>query len=235
MLWHYILIKYCFAWIQLDDWVLCRIYKKSKNTLLSNSTTEEAASVQDNKQDQEEEQLFKDTILPIFSNDHKNPMIPDLQNTLISQKSLSFSNLLDATDFSMLSSFLNENHSNNNPTPPLLLPSEGFSYGNLDQESEETPQNNITTTTSNSYLFHKYPSSPYMENMIRCKRQISNMDEDMPYYPSKKYKSSPSCNFPNNTNFQDQNPQWNHFLLKQSLMNNQQLLLGGPPHLQFHG
>ncbi|XP_027357850.1 NAC transcription factor 29-like [Abrus precatorius] len=198
--------------MRLDDWVLCRIYKKSKHAL---SSTTEAASVQVNdQQDQtEEEELIKDTLLPI-SKSH----VPSLQNTLISQKSISFSNLLDATDYSMLSNILSENHFNN------PIPSSGF---NCETMNQELPQGQNYTATTNSNLFQKNPSIPYMENMMRPKRQLSNIDEDA-LYPSKKFHSS-SCNFPN-TNLQNQNPQWN-FLSKQPLMNQQ--LLPVPQYLPF--
>ncbi|RDY07917.1 NAC transcription factor 47, partial [Mucuna pruriens] len=189
----------------LDDWVLCRIYKKSKH---AESSTREAGTVQVNEQDQaEEEEQIKDTLLPISKS-----LVPSPQATLISQKSLSFSNLLDATDYTMLSTILSENHSNY-PTP-----SEGlFNCENMDQDTPQNYHNN------NSYLFQKNP----LENMTRPKRQLSNIDQDM-LYPSKKYHSS-SCNF-SNTNLQNQNPQWN-FMFKQPFMNHQ--LHPGPEYLRF--
>lgn len=201
--------------MRLDDWVLCRIYKKTKHTL---SSTEEATVVGD--QDHAEEHIFKDTLLPISN---KTPT-PPLQNTLISQKSLSFSNLLDAMDYSMLRNFLSEteNHSN----------SADFNSGN-DYMNQQPSQIN----TNNSYMLQKNPqllnpSGPNIENMRpnNNKRQFSsNVEEDMLLYPSKKYLSS-SCNFPND-NVKYENPQWS-YLMKQPLMN-QQLLLG--PHLRFQG
>ncbi|XP_027353578.1 NAC transcription factor 29-like [Abrus precatorius] len=191
--------------MRLDDWVLCRIYKKSKYSVSSTETPTGVGEV-----DQAEEHLFKDTLLPIS----KSPTISQ-NNTLISQKSVSFSNLLDAMDYSVLSSFLSENHSN----PPGIGTSAGFNSGNLDHQS--SPINNYT----NSYMFQKNPQSnpsvPSLEN-IRPKRQFSNIDEDT-LYPSKKYLSS-SCNFPS-INAQYDNPQWNYHM--------KQLLLG--PHLQFQG
>ncbi|KAL2320439.1 hypothetical protein Fmac_029408 [Flemingia macrophylla] len=189
--------------MRLDDWVLCRIYKKSKHALTSTEATIGVGEV-----DQAEENLLE-TLLPIS----KAPS-PPLENTLISQKSVSFSNLLDAMDYSVLSNFLSENHSN----PAGVGSSAGFNTGNLDQQS----------SPNHSYMFQKNPqlnhSVSNMENM-RPKRQVSNIDEDT-LYPSKKY----SCNFPN-INAQYENPQWNH-LMKQSMFN-QRLLLG--PHLQFQG
>lgn len=186
--------------VQLDDWVLCRIYKKSKCAL---SPTEAGTGV--GEVDQAEEQLLNDTVFP---------------NTLISQKSVSFSNLLDAMDYSMLSSFLSENHYNQTGTGS----SAGFN--NLDQQSS-------TINTTNGYMFQMKNtqlnhSASNTEN-TRPKRELSNIDEET-VYPSKKYLSS-SCNFTNiNAQF-EKNPQWNN-LMKQSLLN-QQLLLG--PHLQFQG
>ncbi|TKY46217.1 NAC transcription factor NAM-A1 [Spatholobus suberectus] len=131
--------------MRLDEWVLCRIYKKSKHAV--SSTTEAAAVQVMNEQDQaEEEEQIKDTLLPIF----ESTLVPPPQATLISQKSLSFSNLLDATDYSMLSSILSENHSHY-PTPSEAL----FNCENLDQESPQNYYNN-----NNSYLFQKNPSVP---------------------------------------------------------------------------
>ncbi|XP_057437669.1 NAC transcription factor 47 [Lotus japonicus] len=186
--------------MRLDDWVLCRIYKKSKCAL---SPTEAGTGV--GEVDQAEEQLLNDTVFP---------------NTLISQKSVSFSNLLDAMDYSMLSSFLSENHYNQTGTGS----SAGFN--NLDQQSS-------TINTTNGYMFQMKNtqlnhSASNTEN-TRPKRELSNIDEET-VYPSKKYLNS-SCNFTNINAQLEKNPQWNH-LMKQSLLN-QQLLLG--PHLHFQG
>ncbi|CAJ1795236.1 unnamed protein product [Sphenostylis stenocarpa] len=202
--------------MRLDDWVLCRIYKKSKHALTSTEAIVGVGEV-----DEAEEHLFKETLLPILKSPTPPPPPPP-QNTLMSQKSVSFSNLLDAMDYSVLSSFLSENHSN----PPGIGSSAGFNSENLEQQS--SPINN----PANSYTFQKNtqlnPSLSNMENM-RPKRQLSDIDEET-LYPSKKYLSS-SCNFPTNINPPYENPQWN-YLVKQSLLN-QRLLLG--PHLQFQG
>ncbi|KAG4939419.1 hypothetical protein GLYMA_16G151500v4 [Glycine max] len=210
--------------MRLDDWVLCRIYKKFKHAV--SPTTEAASTLQviNEQLDQavvEEEEQIKDTLLPILKNN--NTFVPPPQATiLMSQKSLSFSNLLDATDYSMLSTILSENHSNNYPTP-----SETSLFNNCENLDQEiTPQNYYINDTNsinnNSYLFQKNPSN--MENIARPKRHLPNMDheDNMLLYPLKKYHSS-SCNFPN-TNLQNQNPQWN-FMFKQPLMS--------PQYLQF--
>lgn len=190
----------------MDDWVLCRIYKKSKHSLTS--ITEASQTVEVKEQDEaEEEEQMKETFS--FS---PPLLLPTPQATLISQKSLSFSNLLDATDFSMLRTILSENHNNSTNYPNTTL----FNSENLDHE---TPQNFYTNNTdiNNSTCFvQKNPSV------------ISNMDENM-MYPPKKHHSSSYCNFANTT-LQNQNPQWN-FMFKQPHMNRQ--LLPGPQYLQF--
>ncbi|KAG5062382.1 hypothetical protein AAZX31_02G066200 [Glycine max] len=198
--------------MRLDDWVLCRIYKKTKHAV--SPTTEAASStlqvINEQLDQAEEEEQIKDNLLPILKNN--TTLVPPQQTTLLmSQKSLSFSNLLDATDYSMLSTILSENNHSNN----YLTPSEALfnNCENLDQEI--TPQNYYYNNNTNSYLFQKNPS--HMENMARPKRHLSNMDheDNMILYPSKKYQSS-SCNFPNS------NPQWN-FMFKQPLMSPQYL------------
>ncbi|KAJ7976348.1 NAC domain protein [Quillaja saponaria] len=188
--------------MRLDDWVLCRIYKKCK--FVSPPTTEAVAR---GEQEQEEEHHFRDTLLPSFKSSPDN-------NTLVPQKSLSFSNLLDAMDYSMLSTFLSENQSN---------PSEKFG-----STLEQSFCDNSNNSSSSSYLFGKLPqldsSVPIMET--RLKRQRSNIEEDM-LHPSKKYMNY--CNSSINT-IQSDIPQCS--LQNQSLLN-QQLLLS--PHFQFHG
>lgn len=185
--------------MRLDDWVLCRIYKKSKCALTSTESSETMVG----EVEHAEETQFQETLFPIT----KNTTSP-LQNTLMSQKSVSFSNLLDAMDYSMLSSFLSENSNN----PSGIGTSSGFNTENFNQ------QQSSHINTCNNYMSQKNPQSNTL------KHQLSNVDEDM-LYPSKKYLSS-SCNFPNN------NSQYENYLMKQSLMN-QQLLLG--PHHQYQG
>ncbi|KAK4272295.1 hypothetical protein QN277_020871 [Acacia crassicarpa] len=205
--------------MRLDDWVLCRIYKRSR---YAESPTAEAETLVAD-QDPPEEHI----VLP----GSQSPSPPQ-QNNLISQKSLSFSNLLDATDFSILSSLLSDNYS----TQPGFESSAAADNSNSEviNLNQQSFQNNHT---NNSYdLFQRTPllmnhsSLQNMEKYNMHKRQISGLDEEASY-PSKRYLSS-SCSFPNNnTNHQLDSPQWN-FPLKQSLLN-QQLLLG--PHLRFQG
>ncbi|XP_059463068.1 NAC transcription factor 47-like [Corylus avellana] len=184
--------------MRLDDWVLCRIYKKSITTLPPTA-------------DQEEEEE-EDTILPSL----KSPLG---HNTLMPQKSSSFSNLFDAMDYSVLSSLLSDNHCN-----PPGLESTLFNWGSLDQLPllNDSTITSTSTSTTTSYLFQKLPQLNYTENQL--KRQHSNLDEDM-LYPAKKRMNS--CSFSNSTS-QSDIPQYN--ILNQSFFN-QQLLLS--PHLQF--
>lgn len=217
--------------VQLDDWVLCRIYKKSKCALSSTGETEATVGVGD--VDQAEEHQFKDTLFPISKGSTPSPPHQNT-NTLMTQKSVSFSNLLDAMDYSMLSSFLSSENQHSNPTSGII------GSNALDQQSSPII-NTSNNNNSSCYMFHQKNSTQLnpssvsnMENNnnIRLKRQLSNIDEDNTLlYPSKKYLKSSSCNFPNNINAQFESPQWN-YLMKQSLLN-QQLLLG--PHLQFQG
>ncbi|KAK7290607.1 hypothetical protein RIF29_05152 [Crotalaria pallida] len=195
--------------MRLDDWVLCRIYKKAKYSISSTDATGD--------QDQLEDKLFKDTLFQSTKESPTPPPPPSQNNTLISQKSLSFSNLLDAMDYSILSSFLSEteNHSYN---PPLIA-SGDEGYKNIDH------QQTSSTNTNNSFMFQiNSPSVSNIEN-VRPKRQLDE-DNMQLYHPSKKYLSS-SCNLPN-TNI----AQCNYFM-KQTLLNHQQLLLS--PHLRFQG
>lgn len=214
--------------LQLDDWVLCRIYKKSKYADSPSPTSEAEVAVAEQDIAEDQNQMLRS--LPSSSKP------PPPHSTLISQKSLSFSNLLDATDYSMLSSFLSESQS----TPPGFGPGAfNFNSGIPNPDHPSPPLLNNNNTTNSSFVFqkthqtqilnHPQPLLPNMENNMQ-KRQLSGVDEDASY-PSKKYQVASSCNFPNNTNPQYQNPQWN-FLLKQSLLN-QQLLLG--PRLGFQG
>ncbi|XWS64811.1 hypothetical protein CRYUN_Cryun05aG0035900 [Craigia yunnanensis] len=195
--------------MRLDDWVLCRIYKKSHAL---SSTSAAATSNQDQEEEEEEaEHFIKGALLPALKS-------PPGNNTLQPQKSCSFSNLLDAMDmdYSMLRSFLADNQCNTTG-----YESSSFSFGNLEQH----PVNNYTNS---NMLLQKLPqlnsSVPNMENKL--KRQYSNIDEDY-LHPSKKLISS--CSYSNSTSQSDMT-QYN--FLNQSFFN-QNLLPS--PHLQFQG
>ncbi|GMI84515.1 NAC domain containing protein 47, SPEEDY HYPONASTIC GROWTH [Hibiscus trionum] len=123
--------------MRLDDRVLCRIYKKFH-----------ALSANDQVAEEDEAERF----------------IADKNNNVISlqpQKSCSFSNLLDATDYSMLSSFLADN------------------------------QCNTTGYESSSFGFRNIEQPPVSSDGSRLlqKRQCSSIDEDY-LEPSRKHIGS---------------------------------------------
>lgn len=204
---------------QLDDWVLCRIYKKSHGLSSTSSSAAAAATASDQDQEEEEtEQFIQDALLvpalrsPAAGNNNYN-------NTLQPQKSCSFSNLFDAMDYSMLSSFLADNQCNTagyEPSP--------FSFGNFEPP---LTNNNYTNSSSSNMLLQKLPSPvPNVENKL--KRQYSSIDEDNYLNPPKKFISS--CSYNNSTSQSDHMTHYN--FLNQSFIN-QSLLLS--PHLQFQG
>lgn len=190
--------------MRLDDWVLCRIYKKSH----ASTTTPMAAS----DQEEEEEQVVHETLLP-------NPSMNNM-TTLKPQKSCSFSNLLDAMDYSLISSFLSDFQGTETgfefPPPPNPNTADQSMFNNY--------------TNSYGHVQQKLPhlsSSPQIGDENRLKRQHSVVDEEIFLNPSKKIINS--CSFSNSIN-QNDVPQYN--FLNQSFLN-QQLLLS--PHLQFQG
>lgn len=200
---------------QLDDWVLCRIYKKS-HALSAIS----AASDQE-QEEEEAEQFIQDALLPALKSPPSNN---NYNTTLQPQKSCSFSNLLDAMDYSMLSSLLADNTTG-------FESSNSFSFGNyqLEQPDQVNNYTNISSSSNNMFL-QKLPQLnspvPNMENKL--KRQYSGgIDEDYLLQPSKKLISS--CSYRNSSS---QSDMAQHNFLNQSFFN-QSLLLS--PHIQFQG
>ncbi|KAL4325850.1 hypothetical protein GQ457_11G015020 [Hibiscus cannabinus] len=192
--------------MRLDDWVLCRIYKKSH--ALSSTSAAENDRVQE---EDEAEQFIQDALLPALESPSTN------NNNAISlhpQKSCSFSNLLDATDYSMLSSFLADNQCN---TTGFESPSFGF------RNIEQPP-----AVGGDSRLLQKLPqlnsSVPSMGN--KFKRQYSSIDED--YLESSK-KHIGSCS---NTKSTSQPDMTQYNLLNQQFLNHNLLL---NHHFQFQG
>ncbi|PQM42623.1 NAC transcription factor 29 [Prunus yedoensis var. nudiflora] len=141
--------------MRLDDWVLCRIYKKS-----------------------------------------------NVSSSAAPQKSSSFSNLLDAMDYSLLTSFLADGQYSN-PTGTGLQ------------------------STPNRFPCSRTAAIPSTEN--RLKRHDHPIADDHGLlYPSKKYVNS-NCSF-NNATIQSDNISQGH-LLNHSLLNHQQLVLSSPQFL----
>ncbi|KAE8684067.1 ONAC010 protein [Hibiscus syriacus] len=219
--------------MRLDDWVLCRIYKKT-NALSSTATISAATSDQE---EEEAEQFIKDALLPAAI---KTP--PPTNNALQPQKSCSFSNLLDAMDYSLLSSFLSDNQCNGFGFEPY-----SFTFPNIEHPLMNNYTTNGTTTTttttnnnnnnnissistgsnSSSMTVQKLPqlssSVPNMEHKL--KRQYSSIDEDYLLNPSKK----PCCSYSDSSSQTDMT---HYNFLNQSFFN-PSLLLGS--HIQFQG
>lgn len=216
-------IYFCF--LQLDDWVLCRIYKKTHASPPSASAAAAAASDHDHEEeDEEEEQYVQETLLPSL----KNPLS---NKSLMPQKSSSFSNLLDAMDYSMLRTFLSDhNQFNINPTGYDSTPSSLLNGAIPEQNFFSNC--NPPANSSSSYLIQKLPqlSNPIPNIENKLKRPFSSVDEDMHHHPSKKLLNS--CSFTNSTSQTDIAYHQYNFLNQPFL--NQQLLLN-PHHLQFQG
>ncbi|KAK4743666.1 hypothetical protein SAY87_009978 [Trapa incisa] len=83
--------------MRLDDWVLCRIYKKS-NVVPASTAIPAVDHDQEEEGEEEEEHIITPQDTKPLTSFHSNNLLP--------QKSPSFPNLLDATDFAMLSSLL---------------------------------------------------------------------------------------------------------------------------------
>ncbi|KAG6750735.1 hypothetical protein POTOM_045244 [Populus tomentosa] len=202
--------------MRLDDWVLCRIYKKSQALT---SSPRALISSEHDQEEEEQQQFVQETLLPISN---KNP--------LMSQKSCSFSNSFDAMDYSMFSSFLADTPFN--PTGFESNPTLNSTATQLDQLffSNSNSASNSNTTSSGSFLQKLPQLNTSMPNMQgnKLKRQLPHIDEDL-LHPSKKFMNS--CSFTNtNNNTQTDMGQYN--FLSQTFLD-QQLLFS--PHLQFLG
>ncbi|KAM7269165.1 hypothetical protein ACFE04_024662 [Oxalis oulophora] len=150
--------------MRLDDWVLCRIYKKSQSASLTTIT--EAAS----DQELEEEKFIQDILLPTLKT-------PPSNNTLMTHKSSSFSNLLDAMDYSLLGSFLSDNQTNNYES----------------SEQDQPCLSNYANMNSYDYLDRKLPrliSTPTPDNKLKR----HHVPDDDLWHPSKKLVNSCSSN-----------------------------------------
>lgn len=198
--------------MRLDDWVLCRIYKKT-------NVVHPTASIPSDQE--EEEQFIQDALLPILKSGEQ-------QDSIKPQKSSSFSNLLDAMDYSILSSFLADCPGTSTGLDQhSSIP--GFNAGCLDHQ---TFFNGYPGSNSGSHhMLQKLPQLQFsapttVEN--RLKRQLSTgSGDDHGQAPPKKYINS--CSFINST-MHSEIPQ-NNFM--NQLFLNQQYFLS--PELQFQG
>ncbi|XP_011034424.1 PREDICTED: NAC transcription factor 29-like [Populus euphratica] len=208
--------------MRLDDWVLCRIYKKSQALISSPRAliSSEHDQEEEEEHQQQQQQFVQENLLPTSN-----------KNTLMSQQSCSFSNLLDAMDSSMWSSFLADNPFN--PTGFESNPTLNSSTATqLDQPffSNSNCASNSNSTSSCSFLQKLPQLNTSMPNVQenKLKRQLPHIDEDL-LHPSKKFMNS--CSF-SNTNNNTQTDMGQYNFLSQPFLD-QQLLLS--PHLQFLG
>ncbi|KAF5735257.1 putative transcription factor [Tripterygium wilfordii] len=205
--------------MRLDHWVLCRIYRKSNV-----STSIAAATSGQEEEEEEQKQFVQDPPLPALKT-------PVSHNRLNPQKSSSFSNLLDALDYSFLTNFLSDNQGNQTG---FDFSTAAFNITTATQDQAFSSTGGNIGSSSGSYMIPKLPplnnsSAPNMENKL--KRQNSITDDDILNHPSKKLINS--CSFTSNSPTQpDHTPQQYNFL-NHSFLINQQLLLS--PHLQFQG
>lgn len=183
--------------LQLDDWVLCRIYKKSHASLSSPDVASATSDGQEHEENNNEPFVVSETLLPNLANDQ----------TLKRQQS-SFSNLLDATDLTFLTNFLNETPENRNESEF------SFMFGDFSNPD----------IYGNHYLGHKLPqlSSPTSETRV-----IGNKRERVDYAEEMMNNSKKINNFSYNIDH------WDHSLIQQSSFLNQELLIS--PHLQYQG
>ncbi|CAN8260499.1 unnamed protein product [Cochlearia groenlandica] len=185
--------------MRLDDWVLCRIYKKSHAPL---SSLDFVASTTSDQEHHEE--------------NNKEPFI--VQETLMSQdqtlnrqksSSCSFSNLLDATDLTFLTNFLNE-------TPENRVESEfSLMFGNISNPN----------IYGNYYLDQKLPqlSSPTSETSV-----VGNKRERLDFAEETMNTSKKIMNRFSYNNSMD------HSMIQPSSFLNQEMFMS-PPHLQYKG
>ncbi|CAH2055141.1 unnamed protein product [Thlaspi arvense] len=186
--------------MRLDDWVLCRIYKKS-HASLSSPDVASVTSEQEHEENDNEPFVVSETLLPNLANDR----------TLKRQKS-SFSNLLDATDLTFLTNFLNE-------TPENRPESEfSFMFGNFSNPD----------ICGNRYLDQKLPqlSSPASETSV-----IGNKRERLDFAEETMNTSKTMIN---NFSYNNSIDHLDHSMVQQSSFLNQDILMSRP-HLQYQG
>ncbi|CAN1247215.1 NAC transcription factor 47 [Linum grandiflorum] len=179
--------------LQLDDWVLCRIYKKSHpNSFI---TTDASVSSTTADPDQDEEEDHQRHFYFVTS---KSPAITN-QAPLLPQKSSSFSNLCDATDhdYSLLSNFLSDPQFVINPPPPLTEATDSI-VTTTTMTMDHQQSNNL------SYLHHKvlpdHQSTKMMTTRPKRERSNSNQDVSMGTHSKKSRTINNTWSFINDNN-----------------------------------
>lgn len=191
-----------FRTFQLDDWVLCRIYNKP-------NVLPPATAVPPIDQDQEEEEEPFITAQGTKLQSPASFPSSNTGNTLEPQKSSSFSNLLDAMDYAMLSGIFSDSSTQLDNLSFLEQPEPALNHG-----------------VAPSYPEHQ---GPVIENAL--KRQRSGIEVEMSH-PSKRLPSS-TCSFLTSGAAPFDIPgQHNNYMFNHSF-SNQQLLLSND--VQFLG
>ncbi|CAD5322017.1 NAC transcription factor 47 [Arabidopsis thaliana] len=171
--------------MRLDDWVLCRIYKKS-HASLSSPDVALVTSNQEHEENDNEPFVDRGTFLPNLQND---------QPLKRQKSSCSFSNLLDATDLTFLANFLNETPENRSESDFSFMIG-NFSnpdiYGNhyLDQKLPQLS----SPTSETSGIGNKRERVDFAEETINASKKMMNtysynnsidqMDHSMMQQPS---------------------------------------------------
>ncbi|XP_058079255.1 NAC domain-containing protein 2-like [Magnolia sinica] len=189
--------------MRLDEWVLCRIYRKG----LPLSTYSQ----------QQEDPLIQE--------------IPNQTNLPI-QKSSSFSDLLSSADFSLLSRFLLDNQSDSTPSQLthifnnsiLYQPNNNSSITTNNNHNNNNSSSSTTTTTNNnsSYSLQQVTMDNQFNPQPPAPVTTTMTGEGVLSHPCKKFNNT--CTFTNMINHLDTSQY-------HPLFNHQQILLNS--HLQF--
>ncbi|KAG9458565.1 hypothetical protein H6P81_003073 [Aristolochia fimbriata] len=200
--------------MRLDDWVLCRIYRKSNNLPTAAAA---GATTPDIHREHEDVSSLDDVGVPFATGPNfTNPNYTG-QQLLQVPKSSSFSDLLNAADFSLLSHLLYETH-HESPASPQVLP-------NLTPFANGTNQHLMFMNNGCSAQAPPHPSHVPATRQHGLKREIpeAGTAEQDGLHPSKKMNGSYLTNC---TTSQLDASQYNvNHLLNQPLTYNQQIVL----------
>ncbi|XP_068660651.1 NAC domain-containing protein 2-like [Aristolochia californica] len=197
--------------MRLDDWVLCRIYRKSSPLPTTTAATSD--------REQEDVSSLED-VIPYTSGQNFTYQTTTLQVP----KSSSFSDLLNVADFSLLSHLLYENQSD--LAAPELNLSSTYNNSHTDSNQQLMINNSSSSNFNSACSFQRmaqpdHPSVPTMQHHLKRERsEAGNTDEDI-LSPSKKLNST-YCYLNNCTSHLDTSQ---YHSLNQPLTYNQQILL----------
>ncbi|KAI6673528.1 hypothetical protein NL676_001434 [Syzygium grande] len=150
--------------MRLDEWVLCRIYKRS-------SAAYAPALMATTSDDAEEEQHFTQESI---RNDHNSA--DAIKPVTMMNGSSSFSNLFDGVDFSMLRNILSDDCngqcSNASDVSDVLVSTQGVNQVSLDQKMFQSLPQLTSYSASQNPLKRKYPSYADSEVANLSKRNL---------------------------------------------------------------